>query len=67
MQDSAAELEVIRGDITQLRTMIDRALDRGAGRQDPYLLACSDLLYRRKKRLAQLEATLSRSKRADAG
>ena len=66
MKDPVQETEAVLADITLLRSMIDRALDRGAGGQDPYLRACADLLYRRKKRLIELEAvTLDRSRGFD--
>jgi hypothetical protein len=67
MRDPAQEVETVRSDITLLRDLIDRALDRGAGPQSPYLRACADLLHRRKNRLLELEAiTLYRFKGGDA-
>ena len=67
MNDPVQEIEAVRADIAILRDLIDRALDKGAGATDAYLLACADLLYRRKKRLVELEAvTLYVSKGSDA-
>jgi hypothetical protein len=54
MDDPAKEIQVIRGDIEMLSEMIDRGLEKDVG--DPYLLACAQILYLRKKRLAELEA-----------
>ena len=56
MTDPGQETEAVRADIAILRGLIDRALDKGARGHDPYLLACADLLYRRKKRLGELES-----------
>ena len=54
MKDPAVEIEVVRGDIDLLRSMIDRALDERTG-DDIYLRALSDVLYMRQKRLYELQ------------
>jgi hypothetical protein len=67
LRDRQLELESVRNDIALLRDLIDRALDDGAGSQDPYLCACAELLHHRKKRLVQLEAiTVYTSKGSEA-
>ena len=55
MDDLSGEIDGIRLDIQTLRTMIDAALDNGAGGDDPLLRASADVLYERRARLDQLE------------
>ena len=56
MGDNDLELVSLRADIGVLHTMVDRARDNGAGPNDNYLRACAEMLYRRQKRLIELEA-----------
>jgi hypothetical protein len=50
-----------------LPNLIDRALDSGAAGQDPCLLACAGVLYRKGQRVVDVEArTLYRPKGSDA-
>ena len=54
MDDPAQQIEVVRGEIETLNKMIERALEKGdVG--DTYLHACAQVLYLRRKRLAELE------------
>jgi hypothetical protein len=55
MRDVATEILDLQLDIATLRTLIDVALDRGTTGEDPLLLACSQILHERRKRLALLE------------
>ena len=55
MDDLSGEIDGIRLDIQTLRTMIDAALDNGAGGDDLLLRASANLLYERRARLGQLE------------
>jgi len=54
MRNRAQELADVRLDIETLRTMIDQALDNGAGSEDIFLRACAGILYERRRRLDEL-------------
>jgi hypothetical protein len=55
MPDSADEINDLHLDIKLLRTLIDLALDRGAGSYDLTLRALAEILYERQARLDRLE------------
>ncbi len=66
MKDPAAEIQAVEADIALLQELIDKALDKGATAQDHYLRACAEVLYRRRKRLVELQnITLYRSRQPE--
>lgn len=49
------EVAELRKDVETLRALIDAALDRGVRGDDFVLKACADELYKRRRRLEDLE------------
>jgi hypothetical protein len=56
MNDRAHKIEDLRQDMATLRTLIDDALDGGAGRNDVVLRACAEVFSERRTRLDELES-----------
>lgn len=58
MNDAETEIDDLRLDIATLNALVDAALDRSVRADDLLLLACSQVLRTRRRRLEALEQGL---------